>query len=360
MIPYKKVLDTMQPYKPGKPIEETKKEYGLTEVIKLASNENPYGYSPKVAEWLRSEQQLLQLYPDANATTLKETLASKNGVTPEQLIIGNGSDELISIISRSMLDETKHVLMATPTFPQYVHNAKVEGASFTEIPLKDGHHDYEKFLQAIQDNTSIVWICNPNNPTGNVLNSAELQAFIEEVPSDILIVLDEAYFEYIMAEDHVDSLEWLPKYDNILILRTFSKAYGLASIRVGYGIGHPRMIEQFNKVRNPFNNNTMAHTIAKIAVEDEEFLQKSRQLNAEQRERFYTFAKEQGLNIYPSETNFVLIETKRDANELADELMKRGVIVRSGNLLGTPGYMRVTIGTEQQNDQFFEAFKQLL
>ena len=361
MVQYKRVLDTMAPYKPGKPIEETQREYGIETIVKLASNENPYGYSPLVAKWLKEEAHELALYPDANATNLREVVAKRYDVAPESLIFGNGSDELISIIARTFFEPGTHTVVPTPSFTQYVHNAKVEGADFTEVPLReDGHHDYEAMLQAIRPETRVVWICNPNNPTGTLLRSDELKAFIDQIDSRIFIVLDEAYVEYITDPDYVDTLNWLEEYDNLILLRTFSKAYGLASIRIGYGIGHERVIEQLNKVRNPFNNNTLAHTIAQIAIEDQSFIETCRTKNETERKRYEQFATQHGLHMYPSQTNFVLLETTRGANEVSEQLLRQGIIVRSGDLLGTPGYIRVTIGTKEQNDVFFEAYEQLL
>lgn len=250
--------------------------------------------------------------------------------------------------------------MATPTFPQYAHNAKIEGAEVREIPLKDGQHDLDAFLTAIDEETAVIWVCNPNNPTGNLIPSDKLEAFIEQVPKRILVVLDEAYFEYITDSSHVDSVNWLERFPNIILLRTFSKAFGLASFRVGYAMGHSEVITELNKVRNPFNNNTLGLGAAEKALADVAFIEQCRKMNSEQRTRFKQYAADNNLHLYDSETNFVLIEVPGDADQAAETLLQQGYIIRSGNALGTPGYVRVTIGSEEQNSGFFNAFDKLL
>lgn len=357
---WKQVLSEMNPYKPGRSTEEVKKRYGLNEVVKLASNENPYGCPSTVAEFLRSSLMPYEIYPDGHATTLREKLAEKHGVSEESILFGNGSDEIITIISRGLLDESKHTIMPTPTFPQYAHNAKIEGADFTEVPLVNGQHDLSAHLAAITDKTAVMWICNPNNPTGNLIPHAELLDFLQKVPQSILVVLDEAYFEYVTDPAHVDSLTLLDKFPNIIVLRTFSKAYGLASFRIGYGIGSSEIISQLNKIRNPFNNNTLAVAVATKALEDDAFIRLCRDRNEVQRNRYKNFANKNGLHMFDSETNFVLIEVPGDADEAAEFLLKQGYIVRSGNALGTPGYIRITVGTDEQNSGLFGAFEQLL
>lgn len=357
---WKNALGQIKPYKPGRSIEEVQVLYGLDTVVKLASNENPYGCAPSVKEFISTAVLQHEIYPDGYAGRLRAKVAEKHNVAETALLFGNGSDEIVSIISRAILNEGLNSVMPTPTFPQYAHYTKIEGADAREIPLIDGQHDLDGFLRAIDENTSVVWICNPNNPTGNLIPSAKLEAFLEKVPSDILVVLDEAYFEYITDPQHINSVNWLEKFPNILILRTFSKAYGLAAFRVGYAIGHPDVITELNKVRNPFNNNSLALEVARKALEDEAFIEQCRTLNGEQRARFVQYATERNLDIFDSETNFVLLEVKTDADEASEQLLQRGYIVRSGNALGTPGYVRVTIGSEEQNSGFFQAFDELL
>jgi histidinol-phosphate aminotransferase len=357
---WKPALEGMTPYKPGRSIEDVTRLYGLKEVVKLASNENPYGCAPSVKEFIATYAIQHEIYPDGFASTLRSKVAAKHGVSEDTLLFGNGSDEIIMLIAKALLSEGANTIMATTTFSQYAHNAKIEGAEIRQIPLQDGHHDLDGFVRAIDDETSVIWICNPNNPTGNLIPSDQLKAFLETVPENILVVLDEAYFEYITAADHIDSVKWLDKFPNIIILRTFSKAYGLAAFRVGYAIGQPEVIANLNKVRSPFNNNSMGLAVAEKALAEQAFINQCRQVNHEQRLRFTQYAAEKKMHIFDSETNFVLMEVPNDADQAAEQLLQHGFIVRSGNALGTPGYVRVTIGTERQNSDFFAAFDTLL
>lgn len=357
---WKKVLSTIKPYKPGRSVDDVKKAYRLDNVVKLASNENPYGCASSVTEFLGSTSMPFEIYPDGHGTTLREKLAEKHGVDESSILFGNGSDEIISIISRALLDENVHTIAPTPSFPQYVHNAKIEGAEITEIPLQDGYHDLNDFVEAINDRTAIIWVNNPNNPTGSLIPSHELERFLEQIPENILVVLDEAYFEYVTDVKHVDSLTLLDRFPNILILRTFSKAYGLASFRIGYAVGSSDIITELNKVRNPFNNNTLAVAVASKALEDDAFIEMCRKMNEIERERYKSFAFEKGIHMFDSETNFVLMEVPVDSDEASEFLLQHGYIVRSGNALGTPGYVRITIGTESQNTGLLQAFTLLL
>lgn len=358
---WKTALSTMKPYKPGRSIEDVKRSYGLTDVNKLASNENPYGCSPAVVQFLQEHTHELAIYPDSYTAGLRKKLAARHQISEDAILFGNGSDEIVTIISRSLLQPGTNTIMASVTFPQYAHNAKVEGAEIREVPMtENGDHDLDGFLAAIDEQTAVIWVCNPNNPTGNLIPADRLRAFLDQVPEQILVVLDEAYFEYVTDPAHEDSMAWLKQYANIIILRTFSKAYGLASFRIGYGAASPQVITELNKVRNPFNNSTIALTAAEIALEDQDFLEQCRQENSEQRKRFVEYANTNSLRIYPSETNFVLMEVPMDADEASEQLLANGYIVRSGNALGTPGYVRVTVGTEEQNTGFFQAFDQLL
>lgn len=357
---WKPALATIKPYKPGRSIEDVQKEYDLKEIVKLASNENPYGCAPSVRKIIMDSGVQLEMYPETSAPPLKTKLARKLGVDESNIILGNGSDDLITIICRALLNRETNTLMPTPSFPQYTHNAKIEGAEVREIPLIDGQHDLTRFLNEIDESTSVIWICNPNNPTGDLIPSDRLKKFLDAVPSTILTVLDEAYFEYITEASYENPVEWLTEYPNLMILRTFSKAYGLASFRVGYGIASSEVISELNKVRNPFNTSSLALLAAEHALADQAFIDECRSENAKQRKRFEQFAKKHKLHIHPSEANFVLIEVPMDANEAADQLLQKGFIVRSGNLLGTPKHIRVTIGSEEQNNGFFQAFETLM
>ncbi|MGN7409726.1 histidinol-phosphate transaminase [Sporosarcina sp. SAFN-010] len=357
---WKPALATMKPYKPGRSIEEVQKEFGLEELVKLASNENPYGCAPSVRKLLANPEIQIEMYPETGAPPLKTKLAEKLGVDESNVILGNGSDDLITIICRTLLTSESNTVMPTPSFPQYGHNARIEGAEVREVPLVGGQHDLKQFLQEIDSATSVIWICSPNNPTGDLIPSNSLKKFLDEVPRTILTVLDEAYFEYITEESYEDPIQWLSEYPNLMILRTFSKAYGLASFRVGYGIASSEVITELNKVRNPFNTSSLSLLVAEKALEDQTFIDECRLENGKQRKRFEEFARENDLAINPSEANFVLIEVPINANEASNQLMQLGYIVRSGDLLGTPNRIRVTIGSEEQNTGFFKAFETLL
>ncbi|WP_027408571.1 histidinol-phosphate transaminase [Anoxybacteroides tepidamans] len=356
----KNQLQGLPPYQPGKSMEEVKQQYGLTEVVKLASNENPYGCSKAVKEAIAIELDRLALYPDGYARKLRETVARHVGVKETELIFGNGSDEVVQIICRAFLSAGTNTVMATPTFPQYRHNAVIEGAEIREVPLTEGRHDLPKMLEAIDDKTRVVWICNPNNPSGTYVNEAELSAFLQQVPKHVLVVVDEAYYEYVTAANYPQTVPLLSQYDNLMILRTFSKAYGLAALRVGYGIASEALIQQIEPAREPFNTSSVAQAAAVAALGDQEFIKQCAAQNKEQLEAFYRFCEENGLFYYPSEANFILIDFGIEGNKVFQYLLERGIIVRSGNALGFPTSVRITVGTEEQNRKVFAALAQML
>ncbi|RAK22152.1 histidinol-phosphate aminotransferase [Anoxybacillus vitaminiphilus] len=356
----KSQLLQLTPYKPGKPIEEVKKEYGFEKVIKLASNENPYGSSPKAKEAILQSLNDLAIYPDGYSRALREKLAKHLGVNETQIIFGNGSDEVVQIICRAFLEAGTNTVMATPTFPQYRHNAVIENAEVREIPLVHGNHDLESMLQAIDENTRVVWICNPNNPTGTYVREHELLSFLEKVPKHVLVVVDEAYYEYVQAEDYPQTVPLLNEYDNLMILRTFSKAYGLAALRVGYGIAGETLIRQMEPAREPFNTSVLAQAAALAALDDQEFIKDCVEKNKRGLEQFYRFCDEHQLKYYYSEGNFILIDFGIEGNEVFQYLLERGIIVRSGNALGFPTSVRITIGTEVQNKEILAALTAML
>lgn len=357
---WKQQLDGMKAYKPGKPIEEVKREFALEEVVKLASNENPYGYSPKVKEFLQADITNHAIYPDGYAQGVRTAVANYLGVKETALLFGNGSDDIIAILTRALLYPGVNTVMATPSFSQYKHNADIEGAEVREVPLKDGKHDLDAMFNQIDENTSIVWVCNPNNPTGTIVTDEELQSFIKKVPSEVLVVLDEAYIEYVNDPSFKDTLHYVNEYSNVVVMRTFSKAYGLASFRVGYLVGQDEVIAKLDPVRAPFNNTTLSQKVAIVALQDQEFITKCCELNEKGKQQFVDFCHKHGLNYYPSQTNFILFEVKADSDIVFQEMMKRGFIIRSGNALSAPGYIRVTIGTEQQNSKFLTLLEGVL
>jgi len=347
-------------YQPGKPIEEVKRELGLTDVVKLASNENPFGCSPKAAEAIREELGNLQLYPDGGAVELTKALAAHLGVEPNQIIFGAGSDEVILMIARAYLAPGDETIMATHTFSQYRHNAEVEAAVCVTVPLKDGTHDLDAMAARVTDRTKIIWVCNPNNPTGTLVSLDDIRRFLARVPSRVMVVLDEAYYEYLLPEHYGDSLELLKQHKNVVILRTFSKIYGLAALRIGYGIGHPEVIHAINQVRPPFNTSRLAQAAALASIRDREFVERCRRINAEGLKYLQGEFARLGLKTFPAYGNFIMVHVNRPAGPVFEALLRKGIIVRGGHQLGFPESIRVTVGSPEQNEKFIRALEEVL
>ncbi|WP_199614944.1 histidinol-phosphate transaminase [Paenibacillus alkalitolerans] len=349
-------------YQPGKPIDEVKKEFGLTEVVKLASNENPFGSSPKAKQAIVNHLENTHIYPDGASVELTAAVARHYGVGTNQIVFGAGSDEVILMIARAYLSAGDETITADRTFPQYKHNAEIEGATVIEVPLKDGTHDLDAMLAKVTDRTKIIWVCNPNNPTSTIVTAAEVGRFLDKAPNHVLVVLDEAYAEYIVSEEYPDSIALLEKYPNVVTLRTFSKAYGLAALRIGYGIGRPDVIRTINQVREPFNTTGFAQAAALAALEDQAFIERCRDENA----RGIAYLSGQfgklGLKHFPAYGNFMLVDVQRDAKTVYEQLLSKGVIVRGGHTasIGFPSMIRVTVGSEEQNLKFISALEAVL
>ena len=351
---WKQHLYTLEPYQPGRPIEDVKREFGLEHIIKLASNENPYGYSSAVAKILKETDWSLPLYPDGGAVSLRKALAEHLGVKEDQLIFGNGSDNLIQMIAKAILAPGVNTVMATGTFSQYSHNAILEQAEIREVPHIDGKHNLEGMLKAIDADTGIVWLCSPNNPTGEYIPSDELLPFLKQVPKDVLVVFDAAYYEYVTAEDYPELLPLINQFDNLIILHTFSKIYGMAALRIGYGIANSHIIRMLEPAREPFNVNALAQKAAIAAIGDQQFILECKQKSREGLRQYYEFCKSHKLDYYPSQANFILMDTGYDGNEVFQYLMKKGFIVRSGQALGFPTAIRITVGSYEQNQAVLE------
>ena len=362
MITCREVVKSLRPYVPGKPIEEVQKEYNLTNVIKLASNENPLGCSQKAKEAIISSLENVEFYPDGNATKLRKALSKNLDVNENQLIFGAGSDEIITMLAKTFIEKDDEAITCTPTFPQYKSAVTVFGGKIVEVPLVDYTYDLEGIVNAITDKTKIIFISNPNNPTGTIITAEQQLEFIKKVPSNVLIVMDEAYSEYIIEDEYPKTLPLLEKYPNIIILRTFSKAYGLASLRVGYGIANESIIELLNRVRGPFNVTSAAISAATASLEDKGFLTTSIQTNNEVKSFIYKKCKEMDFDFIPTYGNFIMIETEKIGNDLEvfNKLQSKGIIVRPGSFLGLKGWQRVTIGTMEQMEFFFNILKELI
>ncbi|MDN4618005.1 histidinol-phosphate transaminase [Paenibacillus sp. PsM32] len=344
-------------YQPGKPLEEVKRELGLSEVIKLASNENPYGSAPSVQEAIAKELTQLHIYPDGGAVELTAQLGAHLGVEPNQIIFGCGSDEIIALITRAFLEPGDETIMADQTFSVYKSNADIEGALVHEVPLKDGVHDLEGMMAQVNGRTKIIWVCNPNNPTGTIVSHEELIGFLEQVPSSVMVVLDEAYYEYVTDAAYPQSLKLLEKYTNVVILRTFSKIYGLAALRIGYGVGHADVIKLINQVREPFNTSRIGQAAARQALADQHFVQECHDKNKEGIQYLTAEFDRLGLHYFPSQTNFIMVDVKHQALEIFQSMLRRGVIVRAGHQK-YPTYIRVTVGTARENEIFIRALEE--
>src|SRR5690625_182868 len=340
----KAILKEMSPYQPGKSAEDIMLEYDVDKIVKLASNENPYGYSPTLKESLRDFSFDFEFYPDGYATNLHQKISEAFNISDEQIVFGSGSDEIIQIIARTFLQPGSHTVMATPTFPQYRHHSLIEGASITEVPVIEAEHNLDQMLAEINEQTKVVWLCTPNNPTGLSIAPKAFIDFMERCPKDILVVLDEAYYEFQDPAYDLNAIEKLEQYDNLITLRTFSKAYGLAGLRVGYAIGSTTIAKQLNIVRGPFNTSHIAQKAASIAFEDKQFIEDTFTKNRSVKEHFYQFLETINWKYYPTEANFILVKTPTSGEHLFNFLIKHGYIVRPGELLGYPKTVRITIG----------------
>lgn len=358
MQPKKNIMH-LPVYQPGKPIEDVKRELGLEEVIKLASNENPIGYSPKAKAAMLDEIDQLYLYPDGASVELTAVLAQKLGVSDNQIIFGTGSSDIILMICRAYLTSADETIMADETFSQYKHNCEVENAKIVEVPLKDGKHDLPAMLAAINEKTKVLWICNPNNPTGTIVEHEQLVQFLQQVPAHVLVVLDEAYCEYVTDEQFTDGVKLIQQFSNLVVLRTFSKVYGLAANRIGYGVGEASVIRAINQVREPFNTGRLAQVAAKASLLDDEFLASSRAANSAGLDYLHGEFDRLGLQYFKGHGNFIMVDVRTPSMQIFDLLLRKGIIVRAG-WKHYPTAIRVSVGNQEQNAKFIAALQQVL
>lgn len=358
MIKAKTSIQQLPVYQPGKSLEEVKRQFGLQDVIKLASNENPFGCSPKVPLALQQIADSFHQYPEGTAPLLSDQLGKHLQVDPRQMIFGNGSDEIIQMICRTYLEQGDESIMADLTFSVYKTEVVIAGGTPIFVPLQKGVHDLEAMSEAVTNQTKIIWICNPNNPTGTIIDHQTLEAFLKQLPDHVLVVLDEAYVEYVTDPSFPDSRSLLDRYPQLVILRTFSKIYGLAAFRIGYAIANKDVIDELHRVRPPFNTSRLAQQAASVALEDQSFVQKCRQINAKERHRYLQQLEKWGLHYYPPHGNFILFDTGISSVDAFQFLLERGIIVRSG--LADSTKIRVSMGTPEQNDRFFDAFSEFL
>ncbi|MBN1869347.1 MAG: histidinol-phosphate transaminase [Candidatus Omnitrophica bacterium] len=356
----KKTILKVKPYVPGRPIEEVKRELGLRDVIKLASNENPYGPSPLVLEAIAKGSKELNRYPDSDCFYLREALAKRLQVSANQLIFGNGSDELIALAVRAFVDQGDEVVIAKPSFLMYGIDSRIAGANVKAVALKNFHYDLNGMKKAVNEKTKIVFIGNPDNPSGMYVKEQDMRAFLKGLHRDILVFIDEAYYEYVNARDYADSLHLLKSNKNIIVTRTFSKMYGLAGLRIGYGVANAELIGFLNRIREPFNVNSLAQVAAVAALKDQTYYRGlARNINV-QRQYLYKNFRELDLDFVESHTNFILIKTKDKAADVSQRLLERGIIVRNMGAWGLKRYIRVTIGTLNENKRLIKTLKEIL
>jgi len=325
--------------------------------IKLSSNENPLGPSPKALEAIKEALGGLNRYPDGSARALKEKIAARWKLAPNQVVLGNGSDEVLTLIAGCTVRSGLNAVTASNTFSEYTFAARLFGGNVRKAPLKEGRFDPDAILALCDNSTRLIFICNPNNPTGTYLNHAEVERLLRFAPAETLVILDEAYAEYATAEDFPRSRELLERYDRLVVLHTFSKIFGLAGLRVGYALAHPEVASWLERVRQPFNNGNLAQVGALAALDDHEFFEESLAVNREGMASLVAFLEDKRLMYYPSQGNFVCFNCAEDATGLFERLLLDGVAVRPLNSFGLPEWIRVTVGTPHQLDKFFMAME---
>ncbi|AKS41697.1 histidinol-phosphate transaminase [Wenzhouxiangella marina] len=356
----------LMPYTPGKPISELEREYGVTDSIKLASNENPLGASPRALEAIRGELDDLWLYPDANGFELKQALARKHSVDPSCITLGNGSNDVLVFLAQVFLQPGLEAVFSQYCFAVYPIATQMVGATARVAPaLQADHpmalgHDLRALYERVGPDTRLVFVANPNNPTGTWLDGARLKDFVASLPPHVICVVDEAYTEYAESDRLGDASTWLEECPNLVVTRTFSKAYGLAGLRVGYALSNPGVADLLNRVRPAFNVNSLALTAARAALEDQDFIDRSRRLNSAGLIQLGEGLRELGATTIPSAANFILAGFERSGAALNEALLREGVIVRPVGNYGLDNYLRITIGTEAQNQRVLAALKRIL
>lgn len=350
----------IRPYRPGKPIEEVEREYGISNAVKLASNENPLGPSPKAVAAIREAATKVALYPEDTCYYLKRALAAHLDVPEDWLVLGNGSDEILHYAGLAFLSPGDEVIQADVTFVMYETNTHLNGAVPVVVPLKNHTYDLRAMADRFSERTKLVFIANPNNPTGTIVTRSEVEEFMNRLPERAIVVFDEAYYEYVESPEYPDTLRYVREGRNCIVARTFSKIYGLAGLRVGYGIAPPHITQYLQQVRAPFNVNTIAQVAALASLQDPDQVRRSREVNSAGKRFLYQAFDRMGLPYAPSEANFIWVDVKADSKTVFEGLLRRGVIVRTGDIFGMPTYIRVTIGLEEQNKRFVEALEEVL
>ncbi len=355
-----KGIDGLSPYEPGKPIEDLERELGIKNAVKLASNENPVGPSPKIIDSIEKIVKETHRYPDGNATRLKEKISRKFNILENQVTVGNGSNDIIEFVARSFLGPNDSAVYSEHAFAVYPLVVRAVGAMGIEVPAKNFSHDLEAMLDSIEENTKLIFIANPNNPTGSFIEQSELLNFLEKVPEEIIVLLDQAYFEYSSFETSDLEFDVLERFPNLVISRSFSKAYGLAGFRVGYSVSSIEIADYLNRVRQPFNANSLALYAAEIALDDDQFIKKCLELNFEQKQILFNGLQASGFECLPSRANFISFDCGEDSYDAFNKLLLEGVIVRSLRVYKMPNFLRVSVGLPEENLTFLEKIKSTL
>ena len=358
---FRNELAQFKPYIPGKPIEEVKKEYGISNVVKLASNENPIGPSPKAIEAIKNEIDSINIYPDPSATKLREALAKEYGINPGNIIFGNGGEQILQIIAQTFINAGDEAIMADTTFDLYDSTVSFLGGVAVKVPLKNYKYDLEGFVSKINEKTKLIYICSPNNPTGNIVTKDELAYLLDNVPQDVVIVLDEAYYDYAKVNpDYPETIGLIKARPNTIILRTFSKVAGIAAVRVGYALTSTEIVEQMSKIRATFSVNRLAQAAALGALQDKAHIEKTVKLNYESISIMEDYFEKKNLEYIKSNSNFVFVNVNKDSRVIFQKLMEKGIIIRPGYIWNWDTWLRVSTGTVEQTKLFISELNDLL
>ena len=346
-------ITALKPYQPGKPIEELERELGLSNIIKLTSNENPLGPSKSVLSAIVQASKELTRYPDGNGFSLKAALAKHVQLTSDQITLGNGSNDVLELLERTFVSSNDEVIFSQYAFAVYPLVTQAIGAKAVIAPASDFGHDLDAMTTLISEKTKLIFIANPNNPTGTALAPKQVETFLKQVPESVIVVLDEAYVEY--TTQQFNTVAWLAGYPNLVITRTFSKAYGLAALRVGYSLSSPEIADCLNRIRQPFNVNSLALVAAVAALADKDYIEQSRQLNEAGLKQYVTGFEQLGLTYIPSKGNFITVDVKRNADSIYQSLLQQGVIVRPIANYGLPQHLRISVGLGEENQRCLDA-----
>jgi histidinol-phosphate aminotransferase len=351
-------ITALKPYQPGKPIEELERELGLSNIIKLASNENPLGPSKSALNAIEQASKELTRYPDGNGFSLKAALAEHVQLTADQITLGNGSNDVLELLARTFVSSNDEVIFSQYAFAVYPLVTQAIGAKAVIAPASDFGHDLDAMTTLISEQTKLIFIANPNNPTGTALAPQQIEIFLKQVPESVIVVLDEAYVEY--TTQQFNTVTWVASYPNLVITRTFSKAYGLAALRVGYSLSSPEIADCLNRIRQPFNVNSLALAAAVAALADKDYIEQSRQLNEAGLKQFVTGFEQLGLTYILSKGNFITVDVKRNADTIYQSLLQQGVIVRPIANYGLPQHLRISVGLEEENQRCLDALAMAL